>query len=201
MKKMTKILASFLIMGLITTGIAIAQNQYGYTPVKYTVPTTLQFTMDMPGYSAGAGNISIEAFPGNETNQIWFNASNSNSKNVVPCRAPCAGGDSQVSWSTPILNFTNTGTAAFNISIRLDVAQDATLTTWANFSFGPGSAPGDGCSDHTLGSNDTVLSTTLFNFSRALCVNNITNVWLWTNFSDTLAGTISNYLNYTSDNS
>lgn len=192
---MRKIIAILVLMAMLTLPMGMAQ-QYAYTRIRYTVPETVQFTIDMPGYAAGAGNISTETFPGNSTLEMWFNASNANSKDVTPCTF--GGSECQVQDVAPILNFTNTGTSSFNISMRLDTAQDATLIMAGNFSYPPGSGPAGGCAEATLAANDTVIGIIPFNFTRALCISNTTSVWLRTNFTNTPSGTISNYLNYTS---
>lgn len=196
LNKINKIVGLFGIFVMFSGYLTLAANeQYAYSRVRYTVPTIYQFTVDMPGYAAGTGNISNQVFPGNNTDEIWFNASTPNSKNIAPCRSP--GVSCQVSFTAPILNFTNTGTTAFNISIRLDTAQDATLVTWANFSYPVGSGPA-ACSAATLATNSSVITQIPINFTKALCINNVTSIFMWTNFTAAPSGTISNYLNYTS---
>lgn len=169
----------------------IAAKQYAYSPVRFTVATVIQFTVTLAG--AASGNISTENVASNATEEIWFNASTTDTKFIEPCRAP--GTNCQSRFATPIAIFKNTGTAAFNISIQLNNTQDSSIVLWANIS----NASTGGCAN-SVGANNTVLTrTTAFNFTMNLCVGNSTNLWLFANFTGTPVGTITNYLNYTSD--
>lgn len=166
--------------------------------ILYTPPTILQFSVKL--VDASAYNISNTIFPGNSTEDIWFNATNTISKFVEPCvgtTSPPSTRCQVAKTNKPIIIIKNTGTVSFNVSIRLDTALPSYLTTWANFS---NTTVMSSCSGWTLGSNLTILSTSAYNFTKAMCPNNETAVWLWTNFTDAPQGIQSNYLNYTSQN-
>jgi len=196
-KKMAVVTMTLVLLGI---PIAIATaSQYAWSPVRFTVPSNLQFQIEMPGYTQA--NISYPTHPGNETNEMWFNATSGNSKNVEPCRAPCSAGDSQdESAGTPILNFTYTGSIAeVNLTMRFNKSVAASLKVWANLTIGPGSGPDNGCTNYDEGLNSTVLSTTPFKFVNGTCPNNVSKVFLFANFTGVSGGTLYNTLNYTSE--
>lgn len=193
MNKSIKIIVGLLLVAVMFLTPVIIADQYMYSRVYFTVPSILTFQVETP--EAGSANISDPSFPGNSTNDILFNATGTDSKTVDPCMV--GETDCQVRFTTPILKFKNIGSVSFNISIRLNSSLAAALDLWGNVS---NATDMDTCADWTLGENDTVLDAgpdTIWNFTKAMCVNNITDVWLFANFTGG-AGIYTNWLNYTS---
>ena len=144
---------------------------------------------------AGTTNISNPTFPGNQTPDIWFNATNKNSKYVQPCRG---GGTNCQSYSalSPIFVFKNTGTVSFNFTIVLNNTVDPGITLFLNATNGTVIT---NCAGYSLTSNSTIISTSVVRFAKAVCPGNSTNVYLFANFTNVPIGTQNSTLNYTSN--
>ena len=165
------------------------------------------FSITFPGEALV--NVSSPTFPGNVTNDIWFNATGTDSKYVEPCQAdpsdgqPAAANCQDKAGDTPMLLFKNIGNVGFNITIRLNTTVGPSIELFANFSYTDGSGDYGGtswCPSATLMDNDTEVDVSEIYFTRMLCVNNETNVFLFANFTYVLAGTTESVLNYTSSN-
>jgi hypothetical protein len=183
----------------VTPGSTIPNFQVNIIPSPVA---TLAFSITVPG--GNPANISSPTFPGNTTENIWFNATGIDDKYIQPCMATTAPPPTRCqdkAANTPIMTFKNIGNTAFNITMQFNASIVSNLKMFGNFSYASGSGPTSGCSAATLGTNDTVIDTTKFYFTKALCINNETNVFLFANFTY-FTGDISPYtnaLNYSSN--
>lgn len=191
MKKVCKGIALVLVMALATIGIASAQ-EWIYTSVLFNVEADLGFQVTLP--SAPAPNMSAP-YPGNSTEDIWFNASTPNDKQVQPCRV--GGSDCQDS-TTPIYLVRSLGSVQMNLSIGWSTTPNAAYLVFANVS---NATTMVGCTGWTLGTDESVIPTRpdVFNFTQGMCPNNETNLFLMSNFTSAPAGENSYILNISSD--
>jgi hypothetical protein len=194
-RRVLGIIAALTMFGIMFGAPIFAQvSEYAYSRIIFTVPSVMSFSVSLAGTGA---NISNQAAPGNQTEDIWFNASNSNTKYVEPCQV---GGttcqDRTPAVYRPILRFTNTGTLNFNLTIQLNTTTPG-VDLWANYSNFTETL---GCGDWSGAPNSTILSPdTQVNFSRNICPNNVSDVWLFANFTDVPGGApLYNFLNYSS---
>ena len=146
-------------------------------------------------------NVSITTFPGNNTNDLWFNATTLEAKYVQPCVGVTAGPpvDCQdKNNGVPIFNVTNAGNILLNITIVLNETLPSGIVLFANFS--NATSPFTG----TLADNDSIIpqapSGPLL-FANGLGIFNSTFVFLFANFTGIRGGNITlNVLNYSSNN-
>ncbi len=191
-RRILGIIAAVTMLGIMFGAPILAQvSEYAYSRVLFTVPSTMSFSLSLIGI---AQNNSAPVRPGNQTEDIWFNATNQNTKYVEPCRV--GGASCQARFATPVLRFTNVGTVPFNISIQLNETLPAGIVLFANFT----NTSGLGCAVSVATNNTVIPKTSLLNFSKNLCPNNVTDVWLFANFTDQAGGTTIAFLNYTSNN-
>lgn len=175
-----------LLLLLVIFGLPIAiADQYAWSPVYFSVPVSISFTLTLPGV---ASNTSQATAPGAQTDDIYFNATTGDSKDVNAARGLGASGtDVQDADSgRPILQFKNTGTVNISIGIAWNTTPAAEYEVYANISF-PANSSG------TAAANKSTISTTILRFVDDLPPNNYTEVYLWANFTNAVGGTSSRY--------
>lgn len=162
----------------------LAMGDYAYTPVTFTVASSLAFTVTLPGQGPVSSSASS---PGTATTTIYFNSSSISQNNIQPCANPDFATNCQSSPSTPIFNFTNTGTATYNMTIKYNT----TLTTGIVSAYN--SSCSAGC---TANATQTALDTDWHRPCQALppSADNWCAVWLYANFTDLAAGSYTNQL-------
>ena len=178
---MRKRAAAAVLLGLFLVPLAMAD--YVYTPVTFTVASSLAFTVTLPGQSPVS---SLLTSPGTATTTIYFNSSSMNQDNIQPCANPDFASNCQ-NESIPILNFTNTGTATFNMTMRYNQSLESGITSTYN-----SSCSGGGCAG--VGAMTELDSTEWHRLCQGLppTSNNWCAVWLYANFTNLPAGTYTN---------
>jgi hypothetical protein len=173
-----------------------------YTFESFTLLLTINAPVsDIMSFSilttgASTVNISHPTFPGNITLDLWFNATGRSSKFVQPCISGGTNCQDKIN-SVPIMIFKNTGTMSFNFTITLNNTPDPGVVLWGNWSNGTSI---ENCAAHSLAPDSTrIVVGTVVNFSRAICPNNETDIYLFANFTDVAVGIWNSTLNYTSN--
>ena len=142
----------------------------------------LPFEIKLPGIDP---IVSSGIAPGTLSTPIEFNASDSTDYDVQPCvyGYGCAPGFTQ-DTNTPIFNFTNTGSIAEKWNISLSESLPSYITLYGNTSL-----------DSTL----QEINTNGWIANNNVPPQGFVKVWLWANFINAQAGTVSNiFINHTS---
>ncbi len=184
---MNKLGMAFVMVCLISTQIGLAD--FAYSQVLIGVATTRSFTVTLNGQGATASN---PAMPGTATAVLWFNSTDGQTKNA---NASIIGASDQVGpypvCTTPIAAFKNTGNVVEDLTITLNNTV-AGVVFFYNSSFASGSTTGT-----------PVAAITAFNgagstFVAGLGINNVTNLCIWTNFTNVAGGQYQTQFNYSS---
>jgi len=184
-----KILLATVLVSLAMAPLAI--GDYAYTPVTFVVQSSMSFTVTGIGWGPVSSSGSA---PGTGTTRIYFNSSISTTPQVI---GPCTDRDNATNCQTnsnPMLNFTNTGTATFNMTIRVNESLSVgggTISLYYNSSCNGGT-----CNSTVLNSN---LALDTSNWKKVCTqlpttAGNWCGVWLWANFSGVAAGSYTNDL-------
>jgi hypothetical protein len=164
-----------------------ANEQFAYSPANFFVSTSLAFSVYLLGEGA---TTSTGTAPGGATGAMYFNSTTSTASAINPCTDLAL--ETCQTYALPILNFTNTGTSAENLSIKLNESLETGLSLWWN-----SSCSGTGCGGTAtaaqLGAGWTV-------FANALpwAANNWAKLWLYANFSTVSAGAYPHWFLYNS---
>lgn len=111
-KCIKNIVATVMLLSIFAVPAAAAAS--ATVQLYYNVPTAVSFTVTMAG---GAPAVIGEApTPTALTSDVWFNATDRNSKDVPAGRNPGAAGANLQNDTNPILMFWNTGTVSLNIT-------------------------------------------------------------------------------------
>ena len=177
-------IALLLLLAMFALAIAVA-DQYAWSPVYFSVPVSISFTLTLPGV---ASNTSDATEPGPQTDDIYFNATTGDDKDINAARGLGASGTSvqDAASGRPILRFKNTGTVNISIGVKWNATPSAEYGVYANISF-PLNSSG------TAATNKTAISTTILRFVDNLPPNNYTDVFLWANFTGAAGGLSSRY--------
>ena len=184
---------------ILLIGLVFAQTtQQITTPVRFIVPTTITFTLAIPGNNATNFSSSTA---GTTATTILFNTTNRTEAGINATAVGNANVPSQTP-SVPIFNFTNTGNVNINITINFSTALPTGVEVkagWGPNAYQTGSQgctgaaagpPGGATQSLTTCSNITASSvvTTIANLSTSGAATQ-RNVWLWADFSSVTAGT------------
>ncbi len=175
----SKIAIVFLVVVLASSLIAFADTIT--TPVRFLLPTTISFTLSVPGNNATSFS------SGQTTTTIRFN---STITNTIKLNATPAGGAQQTA-AIPIFNYTNTGNTYLNITVNFSTALPAGVTVragWADGAYQSSCTASvipstTACVNVTAGGNVAVanLSTT------GGAGGSFRDVWLWADYNSTVA--------------
>ncbi len=154
------------------------------TPVRFIVPTTLSFTLSVPGNNAS----SFSA--GSTTTTIIFN---STSNTVSQLNGTAAGSAQQQTATIPIFNFTNTGNVLINITMNFSTSLPSGVSVKAGWASGAYQAS---CGASVMPSKTVCINVTA---GSVVNVANLTtsggeqhrDVWLWADYSNVASGTDS----------
>ncbi len=179
-------------------GAVLAQTtQQITTPVRFIVPTTITFTLAIPGNNA---TTYASTTAGATATTILYNTTNRTESGI---NATAVGGASQTP-AVPIFNFTNTGNVNINITINFSTALPTGVEVKAGWGANAYQSGSQGCTGAAAGppvnstngddrlrcSNITasLVVTTIANLSTS-GAGIYRNVWMWADFSSVTAGT------------
>jgi cytochrome c5 len=174
-----KILLATILVTLAMAPLAI--GDYAYTACTFTVASSISFSVTVKG--DGSPTTSIGTYPGNPTTAIYFNSTTSTQSAINPCANPDFATNCQDA-DNPILNFTNTGTATFNMTMRFSTALSSGISVSANSTCNGGSCAG------LSGAPASLDNTNWKRVCQGLetSAGNWCGVWLYANFSNVAAG-------------
>ena len=154
------------------------------TPVRFIVPSTLSFTLSVPGNNASSFAV------GSTTTTLIFNTT---SGTATRLNATAAGSTQQQNGTIPIFNYTNTGNVLINITINFTAALPAGVTVKAGWN---STSWQSSCSASTIPNITNCINVTIAN--NATVANLSTSgqgsyreVWLWADYSSVTSGTDS----------
>ncbi len=148
--------------------------------VTFTVDL-INFTMKLPDNSETKSN-----FTGNKTNNVEYNASTGQDKNVSGCVT--GGGNCQTAL-VGIFRFNNTGEVTLKWTALLNQSLPASITFWATNSSSP--------TEYVIPVNNSNAAT----LNGSITVNAEEEMWFWANFTDAVVAdaiVLKIYLNGTS---
>lgn len=180
-------IAALILLAIFGLPIALADH-YAWSNVYFSVPTTISFTVSMPGAASNLSSTAVE--PGGQTDDIYFNASTGNDKHVAAGRNRAAAANTSIQVETsniPILQFKNTGTVNITMGIRWNNTPAAEYLVYANSSI-----PIAGGAASAITDNTAITSTTQV-LATAVQPSGLVNIYLYANFTGAVGGTSTAY--------
>ncbi len=168
-------------VALIAMFSASAAADYVQTSVFFNVPTTISFSVTLPGQGAvnSNGTLPPNAPP---TANIEFNSTNPTIVNIFPCVV--GGGTCQSgagSTGTPIFQYRNLGNTNISIQLIFNASLPSTVTTRANSSWDKSSL-----SNGTAFAGDRAVNATentTLGTSIDWATTSVLNVYMYANFT------------------
>ncbi|MFH1448452.1 MAG: hypothetical protein ABIG39_06315 [Candidatus Micrarchaeota archaeon] len=172
-----------LVIASLVLLVAVVGADTMLTAVYFNVPSSISFTVTVPGESAAAGAT---------TPDIGFNSSIPTATKI---NCSCGGGSETLQDdNVPCFNYTNTGNRAINLSVQFGSALPAGVRTKAGHN---ASAYEAECTCSTLPTGCTTNACVFVNDTLSVKVADIAyggyeEVWFWADFANVTGGTDTN---------